>query len=326
MSSSANNPLLLLATGSIASVKFPALVELLTDYSPDCWLTNASTQWCPRDAVTTARVVEDNETAFLAAIQNADTIIISPASASALARLAHGLGKHAQAVKQKRVIVAPAMNMFMWNHPATQRNVVVLQKSGVRFLGPVAGGLACGDEGLGRFMEPAMQADAIHAALQNKSHEAFTLIEKALIPTPQLPTAAPEQSGRITLWVGANALHRDIENATHAMKAKGLEVAIVAPLGFAPVEGARVTTRHYEHDAAGFEHIRLSQHSDALLLVNPSGEEIQALQQGRAESFLQCVYLAARVPVKITGNAGALAADGVKAVTMTQFVEGIHGR
>ncbi|NGO39827.1 phosphopantothenoylcysteine decarboxylase [Limisphaera ngatamarikiensis] len=86
----------------------------------------------------------------------AELLLIAPATAHTLARLAHGLADDALTCMalalrpETPVIVAPAMNGKMWLHPATQANVEVLRRRGVEFIGPDTGLLACGYEGIGR--------------------------------------------------------------------------------------------------------------------------------------------------------------------------------
>ncbi len=87
---------------------------------------------------------------------NADLLLIAPATAHVLAELAHGLAGHALGAIALAlppacpVLIAPAMNGKMWLHPATQANVATLRERGVRFIGPEEGLLACGYEGVGR--------------------------------------------------------------------------------------------------------------------------------------------------------------------------------
>ncbi|GAB6043437.1 bifunctional phosphopantothenoylcysteine decarboxylase/phosphopantothenate--cysteine ligase CoaBC [Endothiovibrio diazotrophicus] len=89
----------------------------------------------------------------------ADFVVVAPASADFLARLAAGLADDLLAtlclVTAAPIAVAPAMNTRMWEHPATRANCATLAARGVRFIGPAAGGLACGEEGAGRMAEPA---------------------------------------------------------------------------------------------------------------------------------------------------------------------------
>ena len=86
----------------------------------------------------------------------ADLLLIAPATAHCLAKLAHGLAGDALSCialalrPEARVLIAPAMNGKMWLHPATQANVALLKSRGVRWVGPADGLLSCGYEGIGR--------------------------------------------------------------------------------------------------------------------------------------------------------------------------------
>jgi len=90
----------------------------------------------------------------------ADLLLIAPATANTLAKMAHGLADDALscialALNPKTpVLIAPAMNGKMWLHPATQANVQTLKGRGVEFIGPEEGMLSCGYEGIGRLFEP----------------------------------------------------------------------------------------------------------------------------------------------------------------------------
>src|SRR5580700_9106658 len=88
----------------------------------------------------------------------ADLIVVAPATADLIAKLAGGhaddLASTALLATDKPVLVAPAMNVRMWNHPATQRNVAALKSDGVHFVGPRDGEMACGEFGPGRMAEP----------------------------------------------------------------------------------------------------------------------------------------------------------------------------
>jgi phosphopantothenoylcysteine decarboxylase/phosphopantothenate--cysteine ligase len=97
----------------------------------------------------------------------ADLIVVAPATADLMAKAATGLaGDLATTLllaTDTPVMMAPAMNVRMWDHPATQRNLAVLQGDGVSFVGPDVGDMACGEHGPGRLAEPA----AILAAIQS---------------------------------------------------------------------------------------------------------------------------------------------------------------
>ncbi len=103
--------------------------------------------------------------------READLVLVAPASADILARMAHGLADDlataALLATDKPVMVAPAMNQFMWAHPATRENLALLERRGVLRVGPGSGDLACGEKGAGRMAEvPEILAalDAVFAA------------------------------------------------------------------------------------------------------------------------------------------------------------------
>ena len=97
--------------------------------------------------------------------READLVVVAPATADLLAKMAHGLADDlATAVllaTDKRVLAAPAMNVRMWEHAATKRNVARLREDGIDFVGPNEGEMACGEYGPGRMAEPAEIVEAI---------------------------------------------------------------------------------------------------------------------------------------------------------------------
>ena len=108
--------------------------------------------------------------------RNADAVIVAPATADFLAKLAHGLADDlltalALARDQTRtpLLVAPAMNVEMWDNPATQRNIAQLRADGVVILGPASGAQSCGETGLGRMLEPHELLDDIVSFFQPKT-------------------------------------------------------------------------------------------------------------------------------------------------------------
>ena len=101
----------------------------------------------------------------------ADLIVVAPATADFLAKMAQGraddLASTLLLATDTSVLVAPAMNLRMWHHPATQRNLAQLRADGVGFVGPEAGEMACGEFGIGRMAEPEAIFASIAAALQS---------------------------------------------------------------------------------------------------------------------------------------------------------------
>lgn len=101
--------------------------------------------------------------------RSADLVVVAPATANMLARMAAGLADDLATTlliaTDKRTLVAPAMNVRMWFHPATRRNVDRLRADGVLFVGPEEGPMACGEFGPGRMAEPPAIVEAIERAL-----------------------------------------------------------------------------------------------------------------------------------------------------------------
>lgn len=112
---------------------------------------------------------QESQIGHIRLADEADVVLVAPATANALAKAAHGiaddlLGTVLLATRAP-VVVAPAMNVNMWEHPATRDNVERLRERGVHVVGPASGLLACGWEGAGRLAEPADVVEAVRAAL-----------------------------------------------------------------------------------------------------------------------------------------------------------------
>jgi phosphopantothenoylcysteine decarboxylase/phosphopantothenate--cysteine ligase len=109
---------------------------------------------------------EEGEIDHVALADWADLVVVAPATANLLARFAHGLADDLVSTlvlaTRAPLLLAPAMNVHMWHHPATQRNVELLEARGARRVGPDSGELACGWEGEGRMADPeAIAAEAL---------------------------------------------------------------------------------------------------------------------------------------------------------------------
>src|SRR4029079_10639829 len=105
--------------------------------------------------------------------READLVVVAPATADLLAQMAHGLADDlATAVllaTDKQVLAAPAMNVRMWEHPSTRRNMAAVRADGMAFVGPEEGEMACGEYGLGRVAEPEAILAAIERFFSEKS-------------------------------------------------------------------------------------------------------------------------------------------------------------
>jgi phosphopantothenoylcysteine decarboxylase/phosphopantothenate--cysteine ligase len=111
----------------------------------------------------------ESEMGHIELSRDADLLVVAPATANLIARMAAGLADDlattALLATDKKILIAPAMNLRMWLHPATRRNVERLRGDGVLVVGPNDGDMACGEFGPGRMAEPLEIVDAIVAAL-----------------------------------------------------------------------------------------------------------------------------------------------------------------
>ena len=115
----------------------------------------------------------DEAEAHVEVARRADAFVIAPATANCLANLAHGQAADMVTLTalatRAPILVAPAMDNQMWDHPATQENVVTLRNRGVEFVGPAEGRLASGRVGLGRLAEPATVVGALRMLLGQRT-------------------------------------------------------------------------------------------------------------------------------------------------------------
>lgn len=109
-------------------------------------------------------LTDEAEMGHIELSRDADLLVVAPATADLMAKMAHGLANDlastALLATDKRVLIAPAMNVRMWTHAATQRNIATLKNDGIALVGPDEGEMACGEFGPGRMAEPLAIADA----------------------------------------------------------------------------------------------------------------------------------------------------------------------
>jgi phosphopantothenoylcysteine decarboxylase/phosphopantothenate--cysteine ligase len=193
--------ILLIISGGIAAYKSLELIRRLKDSGATVQvvMTSGARQFIsPLSAATlSGQPVRDDlfsltDEAAIGHIElsrAADLVVVAPASANILARMAAGLADDMATTlllaTDKRVLAAPAMNVRMWLHPATRRNLDRLKDDGVLFVGPESGSMACGEFGPGRMAEPPAIVEAIEQALA---------LEAA--PSDSLQTAPGPLSGR----------------------------------------------------------------------------------------------------------------------------------
>ncbi len=172
---------LLIVSGGIAAYKALELIRLLRarEYGVTCVLTEAGAQFVTPlslQALSEGRVYTDlfsltdeSEMGHIQLSRSADLVVVAPASADILAKMAAGLaGDLASTLllaTDKPVLVAPAMNVRMWQHAATVANMALLAARGIHVVGPDEGAMACNEFGPGRLAEPPAILAAIEALL-----------------------------------------------------------------------------------------------------------------------------------------------------------------
>ena len=171
--------ILLGISGGIAAYKTPELVRQLikADHSVQVVMTEAAGHFVTAttlQAVSGLPVYTDqwdsriaNGMPHITLSREADAILVAPASADFIAKLAHGFANDLLSTLclacECPLLVAPAMNRQMWENPATQRNISQLMQDGIQILGPDSGEQACGEIGQGRMLEPEALTDAMQA-------------------------------------------------------------------------------------------------------------------------------------------------------------------
>jgi phosphopantothenoylcysteine decarboxylase/phosphopantothenate--cysteine ligase len=162
--------ILLIVAGGIAAYKALELIRLLRKEGAGvrCVLTEGGAQFVTPlslQALSEEKVYTDifsltdeSEMGHIQLSRAADLLVVAPASADILARMAAGLASDLATTvllaTDKPVLVAPAMNVRMWTHPATAANLAVLRARGVAVVEPEEGAMACGEWGFGRLAEP----------------------------------------------------------------------------------------------------------------------------------------------------------------------------
>jgi phosphopantothenoylcysteine decarboxylase/phosphopantothenate--cysteine ligase len=171
--------ILLVISGGIAAYKALELIRRLRERgaSVHCAMTSAAAQFVTPLSVASLSgetvstdlfsLTDEAEMGHIELSRDADLLVVAPATAHILARMANGLADDLATTlllaTDKPVLVAPAMNVRMWHHPATQRNVERLKQDGVAFIGPNDGEMACGEFGPGRMAEPLEIVAAVEA-------------------------------------------------------------------------------------------------------------------------------------------------------------------
>src|SRR5215470_8450609 len=245
--------ILLIVAGGIAAFKSLELIRRLRERgaSVRCvltangsrFVTAMSLQALSEDRVYTDlfSLTDESEMGHIQLSRDADLIVVAPASADILAKMAHGiaddLATTALLATDKPVLVAPAMNVRMWHHPATQTNLALLERRGVRGVGPDEGPMACNEYGMGRMAEPA---DILAAIVQQFSIPGPLAGLRAVVTSG--PTHEPIDPVR---FIANRSSGRQGHAIAAALARRGAETTLVSgPTAEADPPG--VTMRHIE--------------------------------------------------------------------------------
>lgn len=179
----ANKRILIIIGGGIAAYKVLELIRRLREAGSEVRvvMTSAAKHFVTELSVASLTgskvftdlfsLTDESEMGHIQLSRDTDLLVVAPATADLLAKMAHGLANDLASTlllaTDKKILVAPAMNLRMWLAPATKRNVQALKDDGVLFVGPDDGDMACGEYGPGRMSEPANILAAIDQALRS---------------------------------------------------------------------------------------------------------------------------------------------------------------
>lgn len=241
--------ILLIISGSIAAYKGLELIRLLRLENVDVkviltsggaqFITPLSCAVLSGNPVSTDlfSLTEETEMGHIRLAREADIVVIAPATADLMAKAVQGraddLASTVLLATTAPLLMAPAMNVEMWHHPATQANFALLKERGVHFIGPDEGELACGERGLGKMTEPSLICAAImeklggHKSLKGK---------KALVTAG--PTREPIDPVR---YLSNGSSGKQGYAIAEALMQKGAEVILITgPSSLTPPKGVHV--------------------------------------------------------------------------------------
>jgi len=327
---SSRQRVLLIVGGGIAAYKALELIRLLrkADVAVRVILTRAGTQFVTPlslSALSEDKVYQDlwsltdeAEMGHIELSRSADLVVVAPATADLMAKAAAGLADDlastALLATNKPVLMAPAMNVRMWTHPATQRNLATLRRDGVSFVGPDEGAMACGEFGFGRMAEPDAIFAAISAALGHSAvkplggRRALVTAGPTLEPLDPVRVLTNRSSGRqgyavaaalaelgahVTLISGPTALAApagveriEVETAREMLAACRAALAVDVAVLTAAVADWRPETvsaqKQKKRAGAAPEPIRLIENPDILATLSAPGPSRPALVIGFA--------------------------------------------
>lgn len=242
---------LLIIGGGIAAYKSLELIRRLKEHgvAPGVILTAASSQFVTPLSVSSLAgekvyqelfdATDEAQMGHIALSRNADLVVVAPATADLMAKLAGGLANDLASTvllaTDKPVLMAPAMNVRMWRHASTVRNLATLKKDGIHIVGPNDGEMACGEFGPGRMAEPEEILAAVQAVLSRTQRGALSGL-KALVTAG--PTHEPIDPVR---YLANRSSGKQGYAIAEAFADTGAETVLISgPVAIAPPPRARL--------------------------------------------------------------------------------------
>jgi len=244
--------ILLIIGGGIAAYKSLELIRRLAerDVAVKVILTRAGAQFVtPLSLASLSRskvhddlfsLTDEAEMGHIELSRAADLLVVAPATADLMAKMAHGqandLATTALLATDKPVLIVPAMNVRMWNHPATQRNLATLKGDGVLICGPEEGPMACGEFGPGRMSEVADIMAAVEAYFSERTQDRKLAGKRVLVTAG--PTHEPIDPVR---YIGNRSSGKQGYAVAAAAAALGGETVLISgPVALAPPDGVKL--------------------------------------------------------------------------------------
>ena len=199
-------------------------------------------------------LTREQEIGHIELSRDADLVVVAPCTANLMAKMAHGIADDLASTTllatDKQVLVAPAMNVRMWLHPATQRNLAQLKADSIHFVGPEVGMMACNEEGPGRLAEPETIIKAIDTLLDAQINQSNKPLSGRHVLITAGPTHEPIDPVR---YIANRSSGKQGYALAAAARAAGAEVTLVSgPVSLDPPAGVtciRVETAQQMHDA-----------------------------------------------------------------------------
>jgi phosphopantothenoylcysteine decarboxylase / phosphopantothenate---cysteine ligase len=244
--------ILLIIGGGIAAYKSLELIRRLAerDVAVKVILTRAGAQFVtPLSLASLSRskvhddlfsLIDEAEMGHIELSRAADLLVVAPATADLMAKMAHGqandLATTALLATDKPVLIVPAMNVRMWNHPATQRNLATLKGDGVLICGPEEGPMACGEFGPGRMSEVADIVAAVEAYFSERTQDRKLAGKRVLVTAG--PTHEPIDPVR---YIGNRSSGKQGYAVAAAAATLGGETVLISgPVALAPPDGVKL--------------------------------------------------------------------------------------